>query len=172
MSTTTGRPLRVLALDGGGIRGVIPATLLAEIENRCDGKRIAEMFDLIAGTSTGGILTLGLTAPDPTNPHQPRYRAEELVALYEQKGQAIFSHPLWYRLVTVFGHDPEDVAVETICHRRDAWLPALASDGFDQRCAAATQSEPECYAGDAIDQPHSPHNQADAPARTRVRVSS
>jgi uncharacterized protein len=96
------RPLRVLALDGGGIRGVIPASVLTEIERRC-GKRIGEMFDLIAGTSTGGILALGLTAPDPASPHQPRYRAEELVKLYAEKGHVIFKSAFWYRLVTLFG---------------------------------------------------------------------
>src|SRR5438477_2908247 len=83
------RPLRVLSLDGGGIRGVISATVLAEIERRC-GKRIAEMFDLIAGTSTGGILALGLTVPDPVSSGKPRHSAEELVALYAEKGSTIF----------------------------------------------------------------------------------
>ncbi|MGZ4390800.1 MAG: CBASS cGAMP-activated phospholipase [Gaiellaceae bacterium] len=101
-STSSTRLLRVLALDGGGIRGVIPATLLAEIEWRC-GKRIGEMFDLIAGTSTGGILALGLTTPDPASSGQPRYRAEDLVALYTDKGPAIFGRSLWHRLTTLFG---------------------------------------------------------------------
>jgi predicted acylesterase/phospholipase RssA len=96
------RPFRVLALDGGGIRGVIPATLLAEIESRT-GKRIAEMFDLIAGTSTGGILALALTTPDPHTPARPRYRAEELVALYAEKGKTIFGRSLLHRLITLFG---------------------------------------------------------------------
>ncbi len=101
---TTGltRPLRVLSLDGGGIRGVIPATVLAEIERRT-GKQTAEMFDLIAGTSTGGILALGLTTPDPTDQDKPRYRAEELVALYAEKGKTIFSRSLWHQLITLFG---------------------------------------------------------------------
>ena len=89
MNDAPERPLRVLALDGGGIRGIIPASLLAELERRCD-RRIGEMFDLIAGTSTGGILALGLTAPDPANPGEPRYRAEELVNLYVEKGHVIF----------------------------------------------------------------------------------
>ena len=52
----------ILSIDGGGFRGIIPAMILAEIERRT-GHRIAEMFDLIAGTSTGGILALGLTVP-------------------------------------------------------------------------------------------------------------
>ena len=50
---------KILSIDGGGIRGIIPATILAEIERRTQ-KRIAQVFDLLAGTSTGGILSLGL----------------------------------------------------------------------------------------------------------------
>ena len=52
--------MKVLAIDGGGIRGLIPALVLAEIERRT-GRRTAEMFDLIAGTSTGGILACALS---------------------------------------------------------------------------------------------------------------
>jgi predicted acylesterase/phospholipase RssA len=96
------RPLHVLALDGGGIRGVIPATMLAEIEKRT-GKRIAEMFELVAGTSTGGILALGLTIPHPNDPTRPRYTAQELVAMYAEKGHLIFSLSLGRRLLTLFG---------------------------------------------------------------------
>ncbi len=55
--------VKILAIDGGGIRGIIPATVLAEIERRT-GARIADLFDLVAGTSTGGILALGLVKPD------------------------------------------------------------------------------------------------------------
>lgn len=55
--------ITVLSLDGGGIRGLIGARLLVELERR-SGKRISELFDLIAGTSTGGILALGMVKPD------------------------------------------------------------------------------------------------------------
>ena len=51
--------IRILSIDGGGIRGIIPVTVLAEIEKRC-GKQIYELFDFIAGTSTGGLITLFL----------------------------------------------------------------------------------------------------------------
>ena len=50
----------LLALDGGGIRGVIPARVLDAIEQRT-GRPISQLFDLVAGTSTGGILALGLS---------------------------------------------------------------------------------------------------------------
>jgi uncharacterized protein len=56
--------MRILAIDGGGIRGLIPAIVLAELERRA-GRRASELFDLIAGTSTGGMLACALCAPDP-----------------------------------------------------------------------------------------------------------
>jgi len=80
---------KILAIDGGGIRGVIPTFLLAEIENRT-GKYIAELFDLIAGTSTGAILALGLNKPDLSFPRKPQYTARALANLYLEHGQEIF----------------------------------------------------------------------------------
>ena len=80
---------KVLSIDGGGIRGVIPAKILTEIEKRT-GKQTFEMFDLIAGTSTGGILAAGLTKPDPNKPNQAQYTAENLVELYRKNGARIF----------------------------------------------------------------------------------
>jgi len=79
--------IKVLCIDGGGIRGIIPARILAEIEDRTS-KPIAELFDLIAGTSTGGILALGLTKPDGKG--KPEHSAEKLVELYEKEGRTIF----------------------------------------------------------------------------------
>lgn len=79
---------KVLSIDGGGIRGIIPAMVLAEIEDRT-GRPVAETFDLIAGTSTGGILALGLTLPGDNG--RPRYAAEELIGLYEEEGYGFAS---------------------------------------------------------------------------------
>ena len=55
---------KVLAVDGGGIRGIIPALVLAAIEEQTH-RQIFELFDLVAGTSTGGIIALGVTKPGP-----------------------------------------------------------------------------------------------------------
>jgi uncharacterized protein len=82
--------VRVLAIDGGGIRGLIPAVVLTELERRA-GRRTFELFDLIAGTSTGGILACALCAPDALP-------AEELVALYEDEGPKIFDRSLFQRI--------------------------------------------------------------------------
>ena len=53
--------MKVLAIDGGGVRGVLPASFIAAVEEQVDGS-VAEYFDLIVGTSTGGIIALGLGA--------------------------------------------------------------------------------------------------------------
>jgi patatin-like phospholipase/acyl hydrolase len=68
--------IKVLSIDGGGIRGIIPAMILAHIEE-LTGKPIAELFNLVAGTSTGGILALGLTKADAKG-QKPKYAAHEL----------------------------------------------------------------------------------------------
>ncbi|MCL1990662.1 MAG: patatin-like phospholipase family protein [Defluviitaleaceae bacterium] len=83
--------VRVLAIDGGGIRGVIPAQLLVYIErmlqeiSRNEKAKISDYFDLIAGTSTGGILTALILAPEPG------YTASDMVQLYVAHGADIFS---------------------------------------------------------------------------------
>ncbi len=57
------RPFRILSIDGGGICGVLPASILAEIEGRfLGGKSIASHFDMITGTSTGGLIAMGLAS--------------------------------------------------------------------------------------------------------------
>ena len=90
----------ILAIDGGGIRGLIPAVVLAELERRADAT-VASLFDLLAGTSTGGILAAGLTVPDASG--RPRYRAEELVEIYSRHGPRIFRRSLAQRLRSAWG---------------------------------------------------------------------
>jgi patatin-like phospholipase/acyl hydrolase len=87
--------MRVLAIDGGGIRGLIPALVLTELERRA-GRRVFELFDLIAGTSTGGILACALCAPEPLP-------ASEIVTLYEEDGPEIFERSLFQRIRSANG---------------------------------------------------------------------
>jgi len=91
---------RVLAVDGGGIRGLIPAHVLEEIERRME-RPIFELFDLVAGTSTGGILTLGLTKPDENG--KPQYTASDMCNLYLTEGTTIFPHSLFQEVKTLHG---------------------------------------------------------------------
>lgn len=74
---------RVLALDGGGIKGVFSASVLASFEEMI-GAPLGEYFDLIVGTSTGGIIALGLGMGMP---------ASEILSFYERSGPAIFDKP-------------------------------------------------------------------------------
>lgn len=80
---------RVLSIDGGGIRGIIPALILAEIEKRT-GKPVSESFDLIAGTSAGAIIALGLACANESGA-TPRLSAEQMAELFAEHGSKIFS---------------------------------------------------------------------------------
>ncbi len=71
---------RILTIDGGGIKGVFPAAFLATVEDAIE-RNIADYFDLIVGTSTGGIIALGLGLG---------LSAKELLAFYEKHGPTIF----------------------------------------------------------------------------------
>lgn len=79
---------RILCIDGGGLRGVIPVLILQELERRMNGKRIHEMFDLIAGTSTGGLITCGLAVADGNN--KPLYNLDNILSIYTNRGKEIF----------------------------------------------------------------------------------
>lgn len=81
-------PVRILAIDGGGMRGLVPARILESLERRT-GKPTCSLFDLVAGTSTGGIIALALTVP-AADGSGPRWSAADLVELYRAKGPEIF----------------------------------------------------------------------------------
>jgi patatin-like phospholipase/acyl hydrolase len=98
--TAGNRPRRVLSIDGGGIRGIIPAMVVAHIERKLN-KPAHELFDLLVGTSTGGILALGLSRPGANRPAQ--FSARRVVKLYEEQGANIFEYSLWRKLRTVGG---------------------------------------------------------------------
>ncbi|KAG7990037.1 hypothetical protein I3843_02G005800 [Carya illinoinensis] len=88
-----GKMVTVLSIDGGGIRGIIPGILLAFLESKLqelDGTnaRIADYFDIIAGTSTGGLVTTMLTAPNKDN--RPLYAAKDITSFYSEHCPKIF----------------------------------------------------------------------------------
>ncbi|MBN3951608.1 MAG: patatin-like phospholipase family protein [Nostoc sp. NMS7] len=103
MNTKARPKYKILSIDGGGIRGIIPALLLSEIERRTQ-KPIFSLFDLITGTSIGGILALGLTKPRLSsdvsdNLSVAEYTAEDLLQLFIEYGVEIFYEPLFERLL-------------------------------------------------------------------------
>src|SRR3954453_14107882 len=99
---------RILCVDGGGIRGLIPALVIAEIERRIQkragpGARVSDYFQMFAGTSTGGLVALSLTAPDPKQLERPAVSAEELASFYVEDGPGIFHRSLWQKIRTLWG---------------------------------------------------------------------
>jgi len=78
---------RILAIDGGGILGTYPAAFLADIEQRV-GQNLGRYFDLIVGTSTGGIIALALGLDIP---------AGEILGLYQEMGPNVFKKPETWR---------------------------------------------------------------------------
>jgi patatin-like phospholipase/acyl hydrolase len=111
-SQAIGRPVRrVLSIDGGGIRGIIPAMVIASIEKKM-GKPARELFDLMVGTSTGGILALGLSRPG--SGRQAQFSARRVVKLYEEQGDKIFEYSLWRKLRTVGGILEESYSHEVL----------------------------------------------------------
>ncbi|KAG5018345.1 hypothetical protein AAZX31_06G035900 [Glycine max] len=90
---TYGNLVTILSIDGGGIRGIIPATILAFLEaqlQELDGEdaRLADYFDVIAGTSTGGIVTAMLSAPNDNQ--RPLFAAKDIKPFYLEHCPKIF----------------------------------------------------------------------------------
>ncbi|KAL5232223.1 hypothetical protein ABZP36_030999 [Zizania latifolia] len=88
-----GSIVTVLSIDGGGVRGIIPGTILAFLEEtlqKLDGPdaRLANYFDVIAGTSTGGLVTAMLTAPNDNG--DPLFAAKDINDFYLEHSPKIF----------------------------------------------------------------------------------
>ncbi len=103
---------RILSIDGGGIRGLIAARILVALEAKLQqhsgnpDARLADFFDLIAGTSTGGILTCVYLYPEGDT-QRPRYSAIQAQELYVQHGAEIFSAPILHSVASMGGLNDE-----------------------------------------------------------------
>lgn len=84
------RTVNILSIDGGGIRGIIPSIALVELQKMlkatCPDKDLLDHFDIIAGTSTGGLISLALTSPK-------HYSPEDILTLYRTDSTRIFHSP-------------------------------------------------------------------------------
>lgn len=101
---------RILSIDGGGIRGIIPGKILIQLENEIraqygNDRNISDYFDLIAGTSTGGILALGLCIPGENNIQ--KYNARDLLDIYVERGDEIFDVSILKSIMSVGGLNDE-----------------------------------------------------------------
>lgn len=123
------KKVRILSLDGGGIRGIIPAFILEYVERKFQERkenpnlRLADLFDMIVGTSTGGILGCFYLTPNRnTEDGQPvtKYAASEALKFYTEKGFDIFNKSkknTWFGLRTLFNAGSYSPAkIEEIFH--------------------------------------------------------
>lgn len=100
------KKVTILSLDGGGIRGIIPCIILKYIEEQLQKKdhpnaKLGDYFDMVAGSSTGGILASILLFPDENG--KAKFSIQKAFELYAEKGEDIFHVNFWERLVNPFG---------------------------------------------------------------------
>ena len=152
--------IRILSLDGGGIKGIITGKVLEGLELKLNeeyekrfGKkpdrtlRLSQYFDFIAGTSTGGILTSLILCPESKGSQYPKFSATEAVNLYMQHGQEIFK-PSYSGLLPglfngIFGAKYGSKGIEVLLKQYlgdtklgEVLLPCLiASYDIERRCA-------------------------------------
>lgn len=100
------KPFRILSIEGGGIRGIIPSLILMKLE-QITGRHTTELFDLLAGTSTGGLIVAVLTMPKTVETSDPRVRwkfqAKDLLDVYLKEGPLVFEYSAWKKFVTING---------------------------------------------------------------------
>lgn len=94
--------VKILSVDGGGIRGIVASTILEAIENRmADDTPMHERVDIITGTSTGGLIACGLTVPDESG--NPKFGIADLIETYQTLGKDVFNSTFWHKLKTLWG---------------------------------------------------------------------
>lgn len=86
--------IKILSIDGGGLRGIVPILILQKLE-LIKQKRMDEIFDLFAGTSTGGLISCGLSLKGENN--KPIYNLEDLKKVYLEQGKIIFPQKNWFK---------------------------------------------------------------------------
>jgi len=112
------RRLRILSVDGGGIRGIIPLVVLAELERRVKethGKALHEVFDFFAGTSTGGMIVSALCARSVDGSVQPATAADVLKD-YVDHGADIFPWSFSDKLATGWGFARRKYSHDALVH--------------------------------------------------------
>ncbi len=129
LADPTARPpknvVKILSIDGGGIRGIIPAEIIKILNDRLiaeqrrrgvpatETKSVGELFDIVAGTSIGGMMALGLTAPGEGG--RPRYTPDYMLDVLSTRGPEIFQTPgLLRRLWSLWSYRKSKYGAEGI----------------------------------------------------------
>ncbi|MES2252747.1 MAG: patatin-like phospholipase family protein [Pseudomonadota bacterium] len=96
-SSTSSKTVRILSFDGGGVRGIVEAELVRLLEERLNEKQsgdkhvyLSDYFDIIGGTSAGGMLATFLTTPSSAGSMRPKYTAEDIVDILYHRVSDMF----------------------------------------------------------------------------------
>ena len=111
------KKITILSLDGGGIRGIISCIVLKYIEEelqRLDNPqaKLGDYFDLVAGSSTGGLITSIILFPSEVR--SAKYSIQKGLELYSNKGGNIFQVSFWEKLINPFGLFNEKISEEAL----------------------------------------------------------
>lgn len=131
------KKIRILSLDGGGIRGIITCVILKYIEEQLQKQdnpnaKLGDYFDLVAGSSTGGLLAAILLFPD--NSKKARFSVQEALDLYAKKGDTIFNVSLWEHIINPFGLFNEKISQKNIEKQLDEVFGKLELKDFIKPC--------------------------------------
>jgi patatin-like phospholipase/acyl hydrolase len=107
----------ILSLDGGGIRGIISCIVLKYIEEQLQKQegaeaRLGDYFDMVAGSSTGGLITAIILCPGENS--KAKHSIKRGLELYSEKGEDIFQVSFWQKLINPFGLFSEKISQEAL----------------------------------------------------------
>ena len=111
------KKITILSLDGGGIRGIISCIILRYIEEQLQKHdnpeaRLGDYFDMVAGSSTGGLIASVILCPDEKR--KAKYSIQKGLELYSEKGGDIFQISFWEKLINPFGLFNEKISQEAL----------------------------------------------------------
>ncbi|NUY80081.1 patatin-like phospholipase family protein [Flavobacterium sp. MAH-1] len=131
------KKIRILSLDGGGIRGIITCVILKYIEEQIQRfdhpeAKLGDYFDLVAGSSTGGLLASILLFPGKEG--KARFSVQEALDLYAKNGETIFNVSFWEHTLNIFGLFNEKISKRNLEKRLDEVFGNLELKDFTKPC--------------------------------------
>ncbi|SMC46921.1 patatin-like phospholipase family protein [Moheibacter sediminis] len=134
---TYNKKIRILSLDGGGIRGIITCIILRYIEEQLQkyddpNAKLGDYFDLISGSSTGGLIASILLVPNSQK--KAKYSIEKALELYAEKGESIFNVKLWQKIINPFGVLDERISEKELEKQLNEFFGNLKLSEFIKPC--------------------------------------
>lgn len=131
------KKIRILSLDGGGIRGIITCIILRYIEEQLQkfddpNAKLGDYFDLISGSSTGGLIASILLIPNSNG--KAKYSIEKALELYAEKGESIFNVSLWQKIINPLGIFDERISDKELEKQLNDFFGILKLNEFIKPC--------------------------------------